>query len=49
MIDEERHPGVDAWGVDQVVVIEHHHDIFLDGVRLVEQRREHRLDRGWLG
>ena len=45
MVEQEGHPVVDVAGVDDVVVVEHQHDIVRDGAELVEQRGEDRFDR----
>jgi hypothetical protein len=43
MLEQERHPVLQLAGIDQVVIVEHQHDVLGDGVELVEQRREDRV------
>ena len=45
VLQQERHPVLDVARVDDVVVVEHQHDIVRDGAELVEQRGEDRFDR----
>ena len=45
MVEQERHPVLHIAGVDDVVVVEHQHDVARDGAQVVEQRGEHRFDR----
>ena len=49
VIDDVRHSGVDVLAIDQVIVVEHQHDIVADASELIEQQREDRLDRRRLG
>ena len=46
MVEQERHPVLHIARVDDVVVVEHQHDVARDGAQVVEQRGKHRLDRG---
>ena len=48
VVEQERHPLLHLGRVDDVVVVEHQHDVVGDGAEVVEQRGEHRLDRGRL-
>ena len=48
VVEQERHRVLDLAGVDQVVVVEHQHDVAAGRAEVVEQRREHHLDRGRL-
>ena len=48
VVEQERHRVVDLAGLDQVVVVEHQHDVAAGRAEVVEQRREHQLDRGRL-
>jgi len=43
---QERHPVLHVARVDDVVVIEHQHDLAGHGAQVVEQRGQHRFDRG---
>ena len=45
MVEQERHPVLHLACVDDVVVIEHQHDVARDRGQVVEQRRQHRFDR----
>jgi hypothetical protein len=45
MVEQEHHAIVDGARVDEVVVIEHQHDVLRDGAELVEHRREDRFER----
>ena len=45
VLQQEGHPVVHVARVDDVVVVEHQHDIVRDGVEVVEQGGEARLDR----
>ena len=45
VLEQERHPVLDLAGVDDVVVVEHEHDVVRDRAELVDQRGEDRLDR----
>ena len=45
VVEQERHRVLDLAGVDQVVVVEHQHDVAAGRAEVVEQRREHHLDR----
>ena len=49
MVEQEGHPVVDVARVDDVVVVEHQHDLASDGAQLVEQDGQHRFDRRRLG
>ena len=49
MVEQERQPVLDVAGVDDVVVVEHQHDVVGESAELVEQRGEHRFDRRRLG
>ena len=48
VVEQERHRVLDLAGVDQVVVVEHQHDVAAGRAEVVEQRRQHHLDRGRL-
>jgi hypothetical protein len=45
MFKQEHHAVLDVASVDDVVVVEHQHDIVRNGAELVEQRGEDRFDR----
>ena len=49
MIEQKRQGVVDRAGIDNVVVVEDEDEIVLDGGHLVEQGRQKRLGRRWLG
>ena len=48
VVEQERHRVLDLARVDQVVVVEHQHDVVAGRPDVVEQRGEHHLDRGRL-
>ena len=45
MVEQERHPVLHIARVDNVVVVEHQHDVTRGGAQVVEQRGKHRFDR----
>ena len=49
VLQQEGHPVLDLARLDDVVVVEHQHDVVRDGVEVVEQGGEDRLDRRRLG
>ena len=48
-LQQEGDAGMDVVCVDHVFVVEHQHDVLRLRPELVEERREDRLDRRWLG
>ena len=49
MVEQERHPVLHIERVDDVVVVEHQHDVAREGAQVVEQLGQHRFDRRRLG
>ena len=49
MVEQERHPVLHIARVDDVVVVEHQHDVTRGGAQVVEQHGKHRFDRGRRG
>ena len=45
VLQQEGHPVLDVARVDDVVVVEHQHDVVREGAEVVEQRGEDRFDR----
>ena len=49
VFQQERHPLLDLGCVHGVIVVEHQDDLNRGRAELVQERREDRLDRRWLG
>ncbi len=49
VIEQERHTFLDLARLDQVVVVEHQHDVVSGRAEVIEERREYEVDRRRLG